>query len=520
MNLNLLSIPIIRAEIAGELRRLTLPETLAALMRDEIAAFPALRPHQRHAWHMFLAQLCAIALHRAGEREIPREAGDWTELLRELTDGAEEPWSLVVADLSKPAFLQPPVPEGNLAALKNTIPTPDALDVLITAKNFDLKSAVAADAELDDWLFALVSLQTMEGFLGAGNYGVARMNGGFSARPFLGLAPLESGMGAHLHRDIRVMLAGRDALLRDYDGLYDEEGIALLWLEPWNGTAGLPLTRLDPWFIEICRRIRFIPEGEGFRVIGGGSAAARIDAKAQNGVTGDFWAPVNDAEAKAFSLDGRGFSYRVLCRLLFGEGSKRLFRLPPAMIAQSGETDMMLVARGVTRGQGKTEGLHERAVPVHRGLLRATIDEEARETLGQIADRQQREIAQISSALRLACAVIAKGGAAEKPGKDDYALAEPYTRRLETEAEAGFFETLERRMIEDEAAKAGYLRNLILNAQNLLAEACEAIPCAVQARWRARVRAPAIFRGALWGPKSALTNDRDLIFPKKEAADA
>lgn len=60
------------------------------------------------------------------------------------------------------------MPEGNLSVLKNTIPAPDALDVLITSKNFDLKAEVAVAAEPDEWLFALVSLQTMEGFLGLG----------------------------------------------------------------------------------------------------------------------------------------------------------------------------------------------------------------------------------------------------------------------------------------------------------------------------------------------------------------
>lgn len=144
------------------------------------------------------------------------------------------------------------------------------------------------------------------------------MNGGFSARPFLGFAPA-GGPGAHLRRDIRAMLAGREKLLGDFP-FYCPEGIALLWLEPWNGASSLPLSCLDRWFIEICRRIRFAPQGEGFAALGGGSATARIDAKAQNGVTGDFWAPVNDAEGKAFSLDARGFSYRVLCRLLFGNG--------------------------------------------------------------------------------------------------------------------------------------------------------------------------------------------------------
>lgn len=228
MTLNLIETPVIRAEIGGELRLLTLPETLAALMRDEVAAFPGLRPHQRHAWHMFLAQLCVIALHRADEREIPAGAEDWAELLPDLTGGAGEPWSLVVADLSKPAFLQPPAPEGSIAVLKNAIPSPDALDVLITSKNFDLKSAVAVRAQPDEWLFALVSLQTMDGFLGAGNYGIARMNGGFSARPFLGLAPRRGGMGAHLRRDIAALLAGRARLLQDYGELYDPEGLALL----------------------------------------------------------------------------------------------------------------------------------------------------------------------------------------------------------------------------------------------------------------------------------------------------
>ena len=46
--------------------RMSLPETYAALMRDEVGSFPALRPHQRHAWHAFTVQLGAMALHRAG----------------------------------------------------------------------------------------------------------------------------------------------------------------------------------------------------------------------------------------------------------------------------------------------------------------------------------------------------------------------------------------------------------------------------------------------------------------------
>ena len=80
--------------------------------------------------------------------------------MRDLTPGfaADEPWQLVVEDWTQPAFLQPPVPDG--VTLANPVPTPDALDLLITSKNHDLKQAVARQGQPEDWLFALVSLQT------------------------------------------------------------------------------------------------------------------------------------------------------------------------------------------------------------------------------------------------------------------------------------------------------------------------------------------------------------------------
>jgi CRISPR system Cascade subunit CasA len=512
---DLLVAPAFRAVVGGREERLSLPALLAALMRDEVESMTALRPHQRHAWHMFLAYLCALALFRGGRDDIPEEAEDWASLLLELTGGAAEPWTLVVADLSKPAFLQPPVPEETVLVLKNTIPTPDALDVLITAKYFDLKSEVATEADLDDWVFAFVSLQTMEGFLGAGNYGIARMNGGFSARPFLGLAPA-GGPGAHLRRDVRGLLASREKTL-DFHEFYDEEGLALVWLEPWDGTVSLPVTRLDPWFIEICRRVRFVLEEGGFSVRSVGTKGPRTDAKALNGVTGDFWAPVNIAENKAFSLDARGFSHRVLVPMLFGQNATRKFDLPPALRLLSGEGDMTLVARGIVRGQGKTEGFHERLVPISRAVACAMTNDEE-QTLARIANAQQGEIAQIASALRFACGVVALGGAPEKPGKTHYAQAEPFTRRLEAEAEAAFFQVLGERYVEGDPARARWLGKLIKVARDLLAEAVETIPCRSQHRWRARVRAPGAFFGALW--KGPLANDREIVFPKKEEADA
>ncbi|HRD98752.1 MAG TPA: hypothetical protein PLA97_20420, partial [Rubrivivax sp.] len=50
-----------RSVADGELHRGSLPGLLAAMVADTVRDFPALRPHQRHPWHAFLAQLAAIA---------------------------------------------------------------------------------------------------------------------------------------------------------------------------------------------------------------------------------------------------------------------------------------------------------------------------------------------------------------------------------------------------------------------------------------------------------------------------
>src|SRR5690606_40851747 len=111
---------------------LSLPGVLAALSRDDIDSFPALRPHQAPLWHMFLVQLAALALHGKGQTTIPADEEAWRGCLRGLTSKfpEDEPWCLVVDDRSKPAFMQPPVPKSMM--LKNLVPSPDALDLLIT----------------------------------------------------------------------------------------------------------------------------------------------------------------------------------------------------------------------------------------------------------------------------------------------------------------------------------------------------------------------------------------------------
>nr|WP_321525631.1 hypothetical protein [uncultured Cohaesibacter sp.] len=492
--------------------QMSLPEILAALVRDEIDSFPALRPHQRAAWHMFLAQLGAIAIHSAGLGTVPDEAREWTRILKALTPGSEtEAWSLVVDDLDKPAFLQPPVPERSLAGFKNEVSTADALDVLITSKNFDIKSEIARQSALEDWVFALISLQTMEGFLGAGNYGIARMNGGFSARCFLGLTPAEGAIGAHVRFDIERMLSSRDDLFETGGQYREENGLALVWLAAWDGKSALSMSELDPWFIEICRRVRFVEREGALLALAMGTKSPRLAAKDLNGVTGDFWAPVNTAENKAISLDARGFSSRVLSSLLFGDN----FRLPPAVALTVTDTGLKLVCRGSARGQGKTEGYFERTIPFRKQTLLAMRRNKAE--MAVIAEKQIKEIAQIAGALRLACAVVASGGADDGPRKEHYDLARPFTLALDQEAEAGFFGCLQDRLAEGESAKAPYLRALVATARTQLNAAANGLPCPSLRRERARYQANSAFQNKLWGRNSPLSEDHDLIMEKSHA---
>ena len=66
--MNLLTDPLI-AVSNGEQK--SLPGLFSAMVRGEVQGFPAMRPHQRPAWQMFLVQLAALAAWKAGWADLP-----------------------------------------------------------------------------------------------------------------------------------------------------------------------------------------------------------------------------------------------------------------------------------------------------------------------------------------------------------------------------------------------------------------------------------------------------------------
>ena len=505
---NLLSHPFVRIQKDdGTLVLASVPGTLGVLMSDEVLAFPALRPHQRHPWHAFLVQLAAMALHQAGVDEPPADAAKWTGLIRGLTPefADDEPWHLIVDDITRPAFMQAPASSSDkLQEYKSTIGTPDGLDILVTSKNHDVKSSIASSCDVDDWIFALISLQTSEGFSGAGNYGISRMNGGLGCRPAFSITP-STRPGIHFRRDVGALMECRERLLDDYP--LRDGGARLLWTHPWDGTKveSFALRDLDPFYIEICRRIRMrAVRGDSLHAIRATSKSARIDSKALNGRTGDPWTPINGKEGKSLTLAGGGFTYkRTADYLTPGDWQPPLLFEPTAAESASPQ-DMQLVARGVVRGQGKTEGYHERIIPLKAKTIGAFGRPRGVEELGDIARDRINQVGTVQRILRHAVWTFAAGGKMEGVADEHRERANPWANKLDETVDVSFFEDLQDEFVEDDQDQRLRIRNqwllgVVNNARELLRQAEDALPCPAIQRHRARVRAESVFEVRMRG---------------------
>ena len=519
---NILTEPLIRADIgSGAVEWLSLPQVYAVLMTDDVTSFPALRPHQRHAWHAFLSQLGVMAMHKADISDPPENADVWRDLLRELTaDGCtgDEAWQLVVDEITMPAFMQPPASSPDRAKdYKPDATTPDGLDILVTSKNHDLKMAVGSDSGVDDWIFALVNLQTMAGYEGSGKYGVSRMNGGASSRPAFSLAP-SLRVGAHIRRDIKVLASG----FLDADAPSDAAA-TLLWTRAWDGTEteALPFAQLkkNPLYIEVCRRIRlrYSDSGNLYAIRATShKKGRRINADALNGRTGDPWTPVDRKNGKALTLGAGGFTYKRIVDYLT---SAEVWDLPALCKATESERNssdtMRLVARAMVRGQGKTEGYHERVIPVRKKMQMALMQRGAGDDdeLGKVASRRIEEAGKVQSVLSYAIQVFAAGGDAGGVSAEHRRLARPWLNKLDEIVDADFFDALQDELEADDAGERKRIHNewlmngedgVIDHARHTLRDAQDALPCAAILRYKAQVRSDGMFEGRIRGAAAGL----------------
>ena len=517
---NLLTEPVFRIETGDAPHAAaSLPEVYAALMRDDVEAFPALRPHQRHAWHAFLVQLGAMTLHRAGVREPPADANQWKKLIRGLTADDfpdDDPWRLVVDDITKPAFMQPSASsEDNAKEYERRVTTPDALDMLVTSKNHDLKASVATQAGVDDWIFALITLQTTDGIAGRNNYGVSRMPSGYGNRSCFSITP-SLRPGLHVRRDMRALLNHRQTTLETYS--MADTGMGLVWTVPWDGKKSnmLALGALDPFYIEICRRVRLQQRARGLEAIRTGSQALRIASV--KGRTGDPWMPVhrktNPKGTPPAFLGGRKFGYEQVADGLMSPDWEKPHLLRLTQAERDSSTAMYLVARGMVRGEGKTAGYHERIIPLRPTAVRSLGSDGEAGKLGTLANERIEEVGKVRNILRDAIATF------YYKGDDIYKLKKRDLKKLRFRDEinrlialwdelvdARFFDDLQAELEADgterERIRRKWLRNgtdgLVDHARNVLHAAEDALPCSTGHRYRAHAQARNLFEGRICG---------------------
>ena len=509
--LNLLDEPLIRIRDAeGTLQRLSLPALFVQLGRDAVSDYPALRPHQRHPWHALLVQLAALALHEAGETAPWDNAADWRTALLALTPDHPDGCAFsLLAPHDQPAFLQAPVPGGRLDGWK-AITTPDALDMLVTSKNHDLKRARMRRVAADDWLFALVSLQTQEGVLGNGKRGISRMNSGYGNRPAVSVSPPGAG-GARWRRDLTAVLDARSGIVNDF-GLCEADGISLLWVAPWDGTTSLRFTDLDPFYIEICRRVRLASDvGNCIQAYDSTSTVNRVGVgEGQKGKTGDPWVPINLEEDKALNLPAGGFDYSLCVAILWGGKYRRT--ISQTIRHDDPSPGNSFLAQGLVRGNGKTEGYHERRIPLSKkavGWLRSGQSD----VPARIAEARVKAIATMrSKVLWPALVRLLDSGKTPNPNeKTPESLknrASRFCERFEHIEDARFFDALNVEVEADtaadqSAARLNWMIGLAKNAETVLRDAFSEGPQCGERRYRAQSSALAAFESGLRSDKHA-----------------
>lgn len=493
----------------GAVACLSLPQVLARLSEGEDLGFDALRPHQGPAWHAFLVQLAFLALEAQEEAIVPTTAPAWAQALRSLTpDHADDaPWCLVNTDWQRPAFLQAPCSAAHEADFKLSSDSAQDIDVLVTARHHDEKTGKLPlhEGVLDSLVFALVTLQGWSSFMGKGNYNTMRMNGGFSSRPQFRLVFGPRNAGAEFLRDLAALQAAQGWLVEQAQalgmGTGNDAPHSLLWLLPWD-TGSLSLDQVHPLCLEVCRRVRLVQAQGRLLLRRASSDAMRVAAKDRQGHVLDPWVPLiadgADGVPKALTAQAHTLGYRTLQGLLFDRSKARL-----PLLAAPSEAERLtnrpgtLLAQVLVSGDGRTDGLLVREVPMPAPVLARLVTEQA-----ALAQRSQAFVAlagqAAGKAYRSALLQFVDGrDAVDWKNRDFTRAVEPWADRFEQAVDEVFFSTLFHTFetaLDDAAAQRLWVLALRQIAQRLLQEAIESLPTRDKSRWFARARAERFLR--------------------------
>ena len=175
---------------------------------------------------------------------------------------------------------------------------------------------------------------------------------------------------------------------------------------------------------------------------------------------------------------------------------------------------MYLVARGMVRGEGKTDGYYERIIPLRPTAVRSLGSDGEAGELGTLANKRIEAVGKVRSILRDAIATF------YYKGNDIYELKKKELEKLRSRidhwikkwdelVDVRFFDDLQTELEADETERERIRHNWLMNgtdglvdhARNVLRAAEDALPCSTGRRFRARAQARNLFEGQIRGQK-------------------
>lgn len=391
MPISLLREQLFAVSLDGGDELLSLPGVLHHLCLGDLEDFCHLRPHQVHGWMGFLVQLAAGALFNCGASVEDTSVEFWETALSILDDSGLG--FGLITELGELGFMQPKLTQNRIDKIAGTpmnyirysdklkkgfniFHTPDALDYIVYSQKHDVKGRNMIIAELDMWVYALVSFQTMNFYNGKKNFEVGRNGSGYSSRPYMSLIP-DLSYCNRFKSNLAATLEARDGLVQR-GGFAAKNGILLSWLPEWPAKRSLKVSELDPLYIDTARRVKLI---DGPIALGFSSTVRHVDAR--RGVE-DIWLPRRRAKKPEkrilYSISSK-FSYRKILELFFLDTMDK----SPVMLAR--EDSQVIYCQVQSLGQGKVKEFHERVIDLPEEVKDLMLTEEGRQELLERANR-------------------------------------------------------------------------------------------------------------------------------------
>lgn len=314
-------------------RKRGLPWILHALEDGRRLQFDHLRPHQEHAWHLFLVRTATML----------GPADDWDARLRAEGDI----WN-VEPPPGQCGFFQP------AGRIEDGYEPLDYVEQKDTPKinGTHHKAKTHVPASTDFWLYTLVSAQTTNRYGGAMNRPSLRTSASFGDRAYVSKV---TGLSwpKRFASDVR--------LARSLHG--DGEGIQFLWSSVFRGND-ISLSDCHPLMVDSSRRYR-MRDGRLYFQSSWDWPLSRDSTEIHAEELYDPWLPIEKETGEAKNTLENGFSYDVVRDYLVG-GDVHV----PSLHDQDLGQDCYFIAQTVAGrlNEGGSAGIHHRTVKLPADL--------------------------------------------------------------------------------------------------------------------------------------------------------